>query len=452
MKTILVGGTFSLNEGEPSTIIKLLADELNKENNECYWYNGGTSDNLLDATKMASTWKDLILWFPNISNDIKKNYPQKNKGTVLICSKVMREGYNRYDSCSRIFTMHGNAVIEIYKEETGFRFILVDALANEWVNTMDISILAKAIIEFYNWTKKSIRKNTSKKSIEKQTDILNKLSDLTKQVADKVELKKGSRYFGNVSTRCESMFPTLRFNSNSFYVSARNIDKQRITSDDFVIVTSNNSELYYEGDRKPSVDSPVQIIIYNLRPNINYMIHGHAYVKNTIETECYFPCGDIREIPYIFQAMRLNDSDFGIINLKNHGFLFYSDTIENLEKLICEADFEDTHHEIKGGFNKDIELRQEIKDELDSLSIEQRVIVLKGLNGKLGFYNKTKELSYKYSVCPICIDIGSTEKDPKCEKCYLKIGCKEPFTQGFRYDQTKGYQYFTAMKDYLENK
>jgi len=92
------------------------------------------------------------------------------------------------------------------------------------------------------------------------------------------------------------------------------------------------------------------------------------------------------------------------------------------------------------------------KNELDDLSLKQKETVLKGLNGKLGFYKKTGELSYKYNVCPICIDIGSTEKNPKCDKCYLKIGCKEPFIQGFRYDSIKGYQYFTTMRNYLKQK
>ena len=51
---------------------------------------------------------------PNIDNEEEKQYPIKKKGSVLICSKVMREGYKPIDAISRIFKMQGNAVIAIY--------------------------------------------------------------------------------------------------------------------------------------------------------------------------------------------------------------------------------------------------------------------------------------------------------------------------------------------------
>jgi len=94
-------------------------------------------------------------------------------------------------------------------------------------------------------------------------------------------------------------------------------------------------------------------------------------------------------------------------------------------------------------------LTQEVKNELLAMNLRQRNIVLEGLHKKLGFYNRTGILSYKYEVCPVCKDVGSTLENPRCEKCYLKIGCKEPFNKGFRDDPEKGYEYFDEMRKYL---
>jgi hypothetical protein len=92
----------------------------------------------------------------------------------------------------------------------------------------------------------------------------------------------------------------------------------------------------------------------------------------------------------------------------------------------------------------------EAREELRTLTPEQRSIVLGGLRNKLGFHRRTGILSYRYDVCPVCQDVGSTEDDPKCDECYIKISCKVPFTHGFRDDPERGVKYFAEMLEYLE--
>lgn len=94
-------------------------------------------------------------------------------------------------------------------------------------------------------------------------------------------------------------------------------------------------------------------------------------------------------------------------------------------------------------------LSEDVRLELSSLTELQKKIVLSGLDGKLGHFNKSGMLSYKYEVCPICKDIGSTLEDPKCWMCYLKIGCKIPFKYGFRDDPEVGAIYFSQMRNFL---
>jgi hypothetical protein len=43
-------------------------------------------------------------------------------------------------------------------------------------------------------------------------------------------------------------------------------------------------------------------------------------------------CGDLREADEIILIISKNN--YGVINLKNHGFLIYSDTLENLKNVI----------------------------------------------------------------------------------------------------------------------
>jgi GNAT superfamily N-acetyltransferase len=90
-----------------------------------------------------------------------------------------------------------------------------------------------------------------------------------------------------------------------------------------------------------------------------------------------------------------------------------------------------------------------VKRELVSLTEEQCKIVLDGLDKKLGHFRKSGRLSYKYEVCPICVDIGSTLENPRCGKCYLELGCKTPFCRGFRHDPQVGAMYFDEMRRYL---
>jgi len=97
-------------------------------------------------------------------------------------------------------------------------------------------------------------------------------------------------------------------------------------------------------------------------------------------------------------------------------------------------------------------LSHAVERELDGLTEKQARIVLSGLDKKLGHFAKSNKLSYKYEICPICKDVGSTIDDPKCEECYLRLGCKTPFFRGFRHDPQVGAIYFTQMRSYLWKK
>lgn len=336
MKIIIVGGS---GAGKKSGVITKIENdfvencEINKKltgaNYEIEVFNGTRPENIKGG--------ELVLWMPDISNDEEKQYPVKDKGAVLICSKVMREGYTLLDAVERIFKMHGNAVIAIHKEpEKPFKFELVDALGHIWCSTYDISVLCASIYQLCSWTNGSIRKSVPKID-ETIVAALNNISlvdfmNINRELAYKSAAQCGNRYFGNFSTRCTKLFPSHR-NDDMIVMSPRNVDKRTLTPKDMVAIINGA----YVGDRKPSVDAPVQLEVYKEVPGVNYMIHGHAYVKDAPMTDAYFPCGDMREVPETLELLRDGNK---AINLRHHGFLLATETLEEMVNLKDSLNFD----------------------------------------------------------------------------------------------------------------
>jgi len=340
MKTIIVGGGFG-NLPKISGIISKLAKEFETP----VVINGGTFEDL-----PFNLTEDLILWMPDISNEDEKHYPNKGAGSVLVCSKFMRTGYKRIDAVSRIFKMHGNAVIAIYKEKEICSFELIDALNNVWYSGDSIEFLADAIKSLYSFTKMSIRYG-SEKSEDYQNNIrvsfselasMTRLLNLNQALSERIMTQCGNRFFGNLSTRCQSLFPSLKGKIGT-YVSPRNTDKNGLSVKDMVLCSLENFTVIYHNGKKPSVDSPIQLLVYETVPEINFMIHGHAklvdkkYSFFVGKTNNYRLCGDVRETDEILEAIQTETS--GIICLKNHGFLIFGEDLETMEKICNEACF-----------------------------------------------------------------------------------------------------------------
>jgi hypothetical protein len=336
-RPLVVCGTFNQSGGKASKIGATLAKDLH-----AHILNGGIPEGLRKEGLLKGY--DLVVWMADVPNDVSKYYPKKDKGSVLVVSKVMREGYTRVDSSKRIFEMKGNAVIEIEKDPEGrLRFVLVDALSNVWKKSSDIADIAGGIIDLADWTDGSVRVGSLRVGECLITEAVRGVVEVARDVADKVEAGTDARYFGNLSTRCMSMFPSARGIKGSF-VSPRDIDKRRIEPEDMVFVHMSRSgthfaKVVYRTDRKPSVDTAVQLEIY-MRTDVNFLIHGHAYIEGAPFTEHYFPCGDLREVHEVVPLICQQDFN-GVINLKNHGFLLFSETIESLREIVAKSIFKD---------------------------------------------------------------------------------------------------------------
>jgi len=336
-KLLIVGGNFGDQPKKSSVIEKMRP----KGHHDCI--NGGS---LEDLKKIDLSPYNFIIWMPNISNDEEKWYPKKPLGAVMIISKVLHEGVTELDAISRIFKMGANAVITINKEEPIFKFKVIDALGNCWGITDNPDSLFSIIWGIYGCYGSSKRVGSQVISGEIPRDCavssdLKLFMKLNRHVADRAS-SMGGRYFGNCSTRCDSLFPTVRVNTERFLVSPRNIDKGIIEVEDMVLVeVGPGRKFQFYGDKKPSIDTPVQLLLYEEAERINYMIHGHYYIYGAPFTQNFYPCGDTREYKELANIIGETYSRYamGAINLKNHGFFLYSSNIEEMRELISRSIF-----------------------------------------------------------------------------------------------------------------
>jgi len=358
MKRLIVGGNFG-KQPKRSSIVSKLGNHLFANQ-----YNGGSVIDLINHANDIKNF-DLTIWMPNVDNTEDKIYPKKRKGSILIVTKVLRNDNDSAigDAVSRIFRMQGNAVIAISSAEKPFKFSLIDALGNVWCSTTKLPELTKAVESFAEWTSGQVRVASiaNDKWVDTKPDAtcMKDFCNIVKTVANKVEAERGGRYFGNASTRCSAMFPSKRKEFSNFtkannvchdfknnphiYVSGRNTPKDFIRPDDFILAYEIDELIHFHGNRKPSVDTPVQLALYREFDTMNYMIHGHAYIKGKPTTQKYFPCGDMREfdeIKNMVNSEACNNPLGFAINLKNHGFLIAATSLKELKRIVENETFE----------------------------------------------------------------------------------------------------------------
>lgn len=151
------------------------------------------------------------------------------------------------------------------------------------------------------------------------------------------------RFIGNASLRgktppqvgrCGKGTPSFRGEDNVVFVSKQNVNKQFIELDNFVPVWFENNKLMYSGNDKPSVDTSVQIRLYDYLSNINYMLHSHCYIKNAPFTNRAIPCGAIEEFDEIIKIINDINKDYYAINLIGHGSIIMWNNMKQFHETI----------------------------------------------------------------------------------------------------------------------
>lgn len=360
-KILFVGGNWDLNGGKKSKIV----DEFSKHLPNATIYNGGDYNDLNKILESCTNY-DTVIWWANVPNELPKirNVKDINYKAMLVSSK--RNVDNKYsfqDLLQRSFALKSNLTIEFSKNDNKYNMKLFDPLGNVWYEGLDIEECSKALLDrlafiksitrestvsseenigalawFFNMFKEEMYKSDNNPEIPIKKEFLSIVRDYAYKFAEATfQTKDVKRFLGNASFRCPKGFPSYR-EGKYIFVSKRNVNKEFIGIDEFVPVYLKDGKIYYCGDNKPSVDTPIQVRMYNLLPNINYMIHSHCYIEDAPFTKKSLPCGAIEEVDEISEL--LNDyydndfnRDFYLINLLGHGSIMMSNNPEQLKNI-----------------------------------------------------------------------------------------------------------------------
>lgn len=360
-KILFVGGNWDLNGGKESKIV----DEFAKYLPNVIVYNGGDYNDLNKILESSINY-DTVIWWANVLNELPKirNVKDINYKTMLVSSKRNIDNkYSFQDLLQRSFALKSNLTIEFSKKNDLYSMKLFDPLGNVWYEGTNIKECAEELIDrlkfiksitrestiskeenngalawFFNMFKEEIYKSDSNPIIPVKEVFLNLVKEYASKFAEATfETKDVKRFLGNASFRCPKGFPSFR-DGKYIFVSKRNVNKEFISIDEFVPVFLENGKIYYCGDSKPSVDTPIQVRLYELLPNINYMIHSHCYIDGAPFTQESLPCGAIEEVKEILKLLEKeynNDlnKDFYLINLIGHGSIMMSKNPEQLMNI-----------------------------------------------------------------------------------------------------------------------
>lgn len=396
-RMLIVAGNWAQDkkDARPSGVMRKLAAALIGSKMKFAKFdmrNGGDYDELARLRDRIGGY-DFVIWAPNVDNDMEKVMPDKTKHpeTIIVTTKNNRSGkYSFQELIQRALVTKSNLVIEItdserFKNTLSFKdtlsFRLIDPLMNMYYEGTDVKTLAEKIASRLAYLKRITRQKTYQETADKSLVLkwyFDSFSEEMKQ-ADKniavppqekfLELVHGyadiftglmpplvnqERFIGNCSMkpnpvigRCSKSMPSFR-QDGVVFVSKRNIDKAQIQMEHFVPVWWDKDEniIKYCGEDKPSVDTPIQVRLYDALPQIKYMIHAHCYIARDNPHAVYWtntvnPCGAIEEADEILDAIdrtcgsRAHRAYF--INLRGHGSIIMASSIELLRDIKFES-------------------------------------------------------------------------------------------------------------------
>lgn len=359
-KILIVGGTFDDNGGKASGLISKLAEAFKGADRTITVWNGGKFDSLNEILDSATQY-NYVFWFANVDNSKEKIRDVKAVAPhcLLVTSKRNdfvgdKKKYDLEELLQRALAIKANLCFEFCKvEDKVFNIRIFDPLGCVWYDGTDLKKATNAAVRRLDYLASVTRKasvneddvpafefNDADKKflgiIKSSAETFHKLMCLPPDV---------KRFVGNASlrfktpTRCMNGFPAIR-KEDYVLISRRNVDKTGISEKDFVIChLDDDGNTVYGGMNKPSVDSPVQLRLFKALPNIDYILHGHVYVKNAPITDRAIPCGAVEEVGAVLAAIERQydmrnayDKDFYAINLKGHGCLIMAnaDTLDRM--------------------------------------------------------------------------------------------------------------------------
>lgn len=358
-KIVFVCGTFNTEGGKASSIgaqlytgftAKAFCDRLQEF--EVSYSNGGTMADLEHAAHKAAD-AHVVIWLANVPNEHPKNCVRSikvvNPTCVLVTSKrSVEKAYSIPAVVQHALSLHSNLVIlftGLANQGKGqYKAQLLDPLGNlfwEGVSTTDFHELGAALNLRVSYLLSLRRMGTVRamgscpEAIPDEQDFLQFVRESAQKFAELIPSPNEiNRFVGNASFRCAHGFPALR-DERAIYVSRRNVGKIGMNMSDFApIIGETDGTFVYCGDHKPSVDAPIQVRLFELYPNIRYMLHGHVYLHDASTTSTVLPCGALLEANEVWEHFPEPDQEAFALNLRGHGFIAGATKLDELRALV----------------------------------------------------------------------------------------------------------------------
>jgi hypothetical protein len=350
MKRILfLGGNWVENIRESGYIKKLCAELVQINEFDITFQNGGSALQLAYYLNKISEF-DIVLWFVNVPNSYEKSIDrlkELNQKMILVTSKNNLEGkYSYMELVSRMLKVKSNLMVEFRMESRDMDAeemierpgwapkphivaSILDPLNNVYcMKEADVKKVAAALTKRIKQLLNMKRVGSVKVGDALPVPDERRFFEIGKNLAETfhslIHPENTERFLGNMSFRCENGFPSFK-DGDYIYVSRRNIDKRLIGKDGFVAVNANfNGKVEYYGEAKPSVDTPIQVMLYSVYQNVRYMLHSHVYVEGAPFTGSVIPCGAIDEVNEVRTVwMDPRKMNFAI-NLRGHGSIVFA--------------------------------------------------------------------------------------------------------------------------------
>ena len=344
-RAFVVGGTFDRNGGRESSIVQALHSGLEKASGQRISILNGGSLESLRALDLAGL--SLLLWFPNIDNAEDKILPsikEKNPRLFLVSSKrVVEKDYTESDVVGRLLKTKSNLGWMIERPNDRYHFKVLDPLGNIWADTSSIHEVATRL-----WGRIQALRHLTRIASEscgpvREFKIEPAFVDAVRILGSKfskfVNAVNPNRLLGNAATRCSYGFPSIRQEQERIFVTRRNVDKVSLSEADFVEVEpsfdDNGSlrKVRYFGEVKPSVDTPIQILLFRKFKSPRYIVHGHVYVDSAPMTLSKLPCGSVEEVEEVASLAAHGERNFAV-NLRGHGCLLFATDLEYLRSAL----------------------------------------------------------------------------------------------------------------------
>lgn len=353
-RVMFVGGTFDYAGGKPSGLVHQMISALQLHLPELTFYNGGFVDELHNNILHQAKNNDIVIWMPNVPNEVPKmrNIKSVNPKTILVSSKRNdNQKYTFSELINRSLLQKSNLTIEFSKQNDGtFKMMVFDPLGTVYylgtnINDM-VRHLAWRAYELTQFTRVQSIQVEGDKSAPEQPEFFAFARECSDIFHNLINPDAGvTRFLGNMSFRCQNGFPSYRGDDGLIYVSRRNVDKRYINAESFVpTYRGEDGKVCYYGEHKPSVDTPIQQRLYELFPQMNYMLHAHCYINlpGAVQTQHPVPCGALEEVQEIINATMcqgLQDAKLIAVNLVGHGCIIMAESIDKINSIPHNAFF-----------------------------------------------------------------------------------------------------------------